>query len=383
MLYLILEQMKKSVVVFLSAALVTAGLACRAARPNLAPRPEALGFPLMEASALPFEGTANGPVTVRYGVAYFTTIEGSLYSIDVLSRRILWRFKADGPVPAAPELGDDSLLLRDERNSIYVLNLDGRVILKTASADPVTTPVRERRGRIYYGCGNGRIAALDLLKNGRPVWEFEAGARVSSGPVFSGAFAIFGTEDGRLIALNDDGRPCWTFAAKGAIRVDPAAAAGDICFGTSEHYFYGLAAATGKKKWLFRLGGAPLHPPVIVGKRLVFAASDSIVYCLSARSGEILWWQAVPSRVILGPSMAEGIVLVPALSPGVFAYDLRAGRPIASYRAENDLQAGAQWVTPYLFLIETDPTSGGERIVFLKHDRRPVKTSGEASPIRR
>jgi outer membrane protein assembly factor BamB len=375
--------MRRTSAALLALALGLGLSACRPARPNMAPRPETLGFPLIEEKALPFEGTANGPVRVRYGTAYFTTEEGFLYSVDVLSQRILWRFKADRPLPSGPELGDESVSVRDEGNTIYVLDTDGRMIFKTTPADPVTTPVREFQGRIYFGCGNGRIAALDVQKNGQPAWEYDAGTALRSGPIFLGSLVIFGTEDSRLMALDSAGKPVWTFIARGAVRVDPAASAGRIYFGTEDRYFYCLAAATGKKKWVFRLAGAPVRPPASAGKLVIFAASDSVVYCLRARNGEIVWWQPVPSRVVQGLSVADGVVLASSSSPDLVGFDLKAGFRTGSCRAAGDLRAGAEWATPYVVIIEPDPASAGERIVFLKRDRRPVETFGKPDPVRR
>jgi outer membrane protein assembly factor BamB len=357
--------------------------ACRPARLNMAPRPETLGFPLIEEKALAFEGTAHGPVMIRYGTAYFTTEEGFLYSVDIQSERILWRFKADAPFPSAPELGDDSISVRDEGNTIYVLDTDGRLILKTTPAEPLTTPVREFQGRIYFGCGNGRIAALDVQKNGRPLWEYDAGATVRSGPIFVGGLVLFGTDNGRVHALDVSGKPAWTFSARGPVRVDPAASDGRIYFATGDRYFYCLAAVTGKKKWVFRLAGTLVSPPRPTGRLVIFAASDSVAYCLRARNGEIAWWQFIPSRVVLGLSVADGIVLVSSSSPDVVGFNLKAGYRTGSYRAAGDLRAGAEWATPYLVIIEPDPASAGERIVFLKRDRRPVRALGKPSVVRR
>ncbi|HVP90574.1 MAG TPA: PQQ-binding-like beta-propeller repeat protein [Terriglobales bacterium] len=363
--------------------ILLAASACRTARPNLAPRPEALGFPLMEAGALRFEGAANRPVRARYGEAYFTTDEGALYDIDVLSRRTLWTFRAEAPIPVAPELCGDSVVIRDERNTIYVIDTRGRLTFKAAAAGALTTAVRENGGRLYYGCGDGRVTAVGL-RDGRPAWEHRTGSAVLSGPVFSGGLVVFGTADGRLLAVDGDGLPAWTFAARGAVRADPAAADGGLFFGTADGFFYGLAAATGKKRWAFRLAGEPLAAPVAAaGRRLVLAASDSVVYCLSARSGEILWWRGVPSRAVHAPAVADGLVIVSAFSPDVSAYDLRNGLPSGACRAGADLQAGAQWVTPYLVLIEPDPDRGGQRMVFLERDRRPFETLGQANPVRR
>jgi len=336
----------------------------------------------MEESALPFEGTANTSVAVRYGVAYFTTEEGSLYSVDVLSRRVLWRFAADRPVSAPPELCADEILIRDEGDTIYVLDTDGHLILKTTPPDPVTTAVREFGGRIYFGCATGQIFALDAQGSGQPLWRFEAGSAVRCGPVFSGGLVIFGTDNGRLLAMDSAGKPAWTYAAAGPIIVDPAVSGGRVYFGTSGRYFYCLASDTGKKRWAFRLAGALVHPPAVVGKRLIFGASNSVVYCLSAGSGDILWWQAVASRVLHPPSVADGVVLVSSGSPDVFGCDLRGGYLVGNYRAAGDLQAGAAWVSPYLFVIERDAGVGSEKVVFLKRDRRPVQALGETKPGR-
>jgi outer membrane protein assembly factor BamB len=349
----------------------------------MAPRPEPLGFPLMEESALPFEGKVAGPVRVHYGTAYFATEEGLIYCVDVLSRRIVWRFKADGHISAAPEVGEDWVVVRDADNTIHVIDPDGREIFKATPAGPITTAVREFQGRIYFGSANGRFTALDIQKQGRPAWEYDAGATVCSGPIFSGGLVIFGAVDGRVHAFDNQGKSVWAFAARGAVRVDPAAADGRVYFGTEDRYFYCLSVTTGKKKWVFRLAGAPVLPPVPAGQRVILAASDSVVYCLRARSGEIAWWQPVPSRVVNGIAVNDGIVLVSSFSLEVFGLDLRAGYRTGSFRAAGDIRQGAQWSTPYLAIIVPDPVTAGERLVFLKRDRRPVDALGKPVSVRR
>ncbi|MGZ4886810.1 MAG: outer membrane protein assembly factor BamB family protein, partial [Candidatus Aminicenantales bacterium] len=156
-----------------------------------------------------------------------------------------------------------------------------------------------------------------------------------------------------------------------------------VYFGTADRNVYCLASATGKKKWAFRPAGAVLHPPVAAGKRLIIAASNSVIYCLSAGSAEILWWQAVASRVVYGPSVADGVVLVSSTSPEIFGCDLRAGYRVGSYQAAGEVQAGAVWVSPYLVVIGKDTASAGGKVIFLKRDRRPVQALGEPKPVRR
>jgi outer membrane protein assembly factor BamB len=376
--------MRRSDTVILAAAILAAtSFACRPPRPNLAPRPERLGFPLMEESSIAFVGAISGPIRIRYGVAYFSTDEGLLYSVDALSRRVLWTFRADQPILAPPEIGDEAVLVRDEGNTIYRLDEGGRLVFKATPADPVTSPVREHRGLVYFGCADGRITALDVQNGGRTAWEFQTGAAVRAGPVFSGDLVVFGSDDGRVRAFKAGGGALWTFAARGAVLVDPALADGRVYFGTDERYFYCLSASTGKRKWAFRPAGTPAHPPLAVGKRVVFAGSDSVTYCVARGNGEIVWWRPVASRIVHAPAVADGTVLVSGLSSEFSGFDLRSGLPVGSYRAESDLEAGALWTTPYVLVAEADPESSGGKLVFLKRDRRPVQVIGTPDGIRR
>jgi len=356
--------------------------ACHRARPNLAPRPEALNFPLREAGAQNFEGTLAGTVAARYGTAWFGTEEGAVYAVEIRAMRILWRFQAAAPILTAPEPGPELVWVRDGTNTIYALDREGGLVLRTTPADPVTTAVREHEGLIFFGCGNGRIAALDIQKSLQPAWDFNAGAAVVSGPTFSDGLVVFGTEDGRLLALDGGGRTRWALTAKGAVRVDPAAAGGWLFFGTAERYFCKVRAATGKQEWAFRLAGAPLQPPVFEGRRILLPASDSVIYCLSARNGEILWWQAFPARVVHAPVVSDGVVLVSGLSREVAGYDLGGGFRVGGYTAAGELEAGPAWASPCLLAVETDAGAARQRLVFLVRDRRPVQTLGEKDPIR-
>lgn len=349
----------------------------------MAPRPEALNFPLREAAALDFEGTLAGEVANRYGTAWFATEEGDVYAVEIRAMRILWKFRGDAPAGAAPEPGDDLVWVRDAAGAIYGLDREGRPAFRTNSAHPVTTAVREHGGRVYFGCADGRIAALDIRKKGQPAWEFEAGSAVVAGPAFSDGLAVFATEDGRLLALDDGGGKRWTLSTKGAVRVDPVAADGWFYFGTSERYFCKVRAATGKQAWAFRLAGAVRRPPVIEGRRLIFPASDSVVYCLSAGNGEIVWWQPFPARVVHAPVVSDGVVLVSGLSREVAGFDVRGGFRVGSYTAAGEIAAGPAWASPDLLVMETDAATRRQRLVFLARDRRPVQTLGEKDPVRR
>lgn len=341
--------------------------------------PSVVRFPLVEAGTFEIEGTVVGQPRARDGIVYFATREGFLTAIVVPARQVLWRFKADHAVSASPELGESHILLRDDGNTLYVLDRRGSVVLKKPLDEAATSAVREHNGRVFFGTASGKVVVLDIASGGSPFWEYRASATattISAGPVITGDLVIVGAADGKLMALDQAGRPVWEFAAKGAITADPAADNGRLYFGTEGRSFYCLNTATGKKIWSRRLQGAPLHPALAFGGRLVFAASNSVVYFLSRRGGSILSWEAVPSRVVYKLVAAGRLLLISSASPNLVALDISTGKPVGQHLAAGPLAAGALWVSPFVVLVEEAADSGRQRLVFL----RPEPAAASIAP---
>ncbi len=356
---------------FFSVLIILGVTAINCAVPRKGPLvdPSAVRFPLVEAGTLEIEGTVAGQPRARDGIVYFATREGFLMAVVVPARQIFWKFKAEHTVSASPELGENHILLRDDENVIYVLDFRGSLVLKKQVDEDVTSPVRENRGRIYFGTASGKVRALDLSASREQVWEYPvaaSAAAVTAGPVFVGDMVIFGAADGRLRALDHTGKLVWEFAAKGAIAVDPAVADGRLYFGTGNRFFYCLNAATGKKIWARRLQGAPLHPALIHGRRLALAASNSVIYFISRRGGSILSWEAVPSRVVHDLAAAGPMILVSSGGPSLVALDFSTGKRLGGHLASGPLAAGALWASPFVVLIAGDEESGCQRLAFLR-----------------
>lgn len=351
----------------LTLALVLGSCAAPSAGPLVDPFPPR--FPLAEAGSMAIDGAVAGQPRARDAVVYFATRDGRLTAVVAPSRAALWRFQADGPLSAGPELGGDQVVIRDDAGTVYALDARrGALAFKRAVAGPVSTAVRGTEGRIFLGTANGVAMALDAANGGATLWETALGAAVTAGPVFDGPRVLFGCADGRLHALDAAGRPAWTFAARGAIRADPCAGGGRVFFGTEERLFYALDGATGRARWSRRLQGAPVHPPVFRGSRLVVAASNSVVHVLAARGGSVLSWEAVPSRIVHEPALSGPLVLVASGGPGLVGLDLATGRAAGRHAASGPLATGALWLSPEVVLVVEDSETGRQRLVFLRRD---------------
>jgi outer membrane protein assembly factor BamB len=357
----------------LSVLVALTACASQTDKPLIDPFP--LRLPLAEVGTLDIDGHVVGQPRARDGIVYYATSEGDLTAVVVRSQTIFWRFKADHPLIAGPELGEDRIVLRDDANTIYVLDAKGALVFKKILDEPVTTAVRTKDGKLYFGTSGGKAGALDIAAGGTPLWEYRtpgSEAAVMAGPVFVGDRVVFGTADGRILALGEDGSPVWEFAADGAIRTDPVSSGGRLYFGTEGCRFYCLKATKGRKIWSRRLQGAPVQPALVLDRRLVVAASNSVVYFLASRGGSIVSWEPVPSRIIYEPVAADPFVLVSAASPGIKSLNALTGSRVGEHPTAGLVVAGAVWSPPFVILFEEDPDSGRQRLAVFKSRQGPV-----------
>jgi outer membrane protein assembly factor BamB len=358
-------------------AIVAVGLtltACAAPAARTLVDPFPLRFPLAEAGTLEIDGHIVGQPQVRGNNLYYATREGCLTVVVIPSRSVLWRFKADQGLVAAPCPSGDVTLIRDAGNVLYGLIRPGRVLFKRTLDKAVTDAVGIIDGGIFAGTVDGRSLTFGL--EGDPVHEqpitgSDAVITVGPVPVYRGAWLdvlLYGRADGWLTAVRPRSGPAWQFRAHGGIRTNPIQAPprNDVLFGDEDRTFYCLDAATGRIRWRRRLQGAPVQPAVIYHGTLAVAASNSVVYRLSGKGGSILSWESVPSRIIHPLVLAGRTLLISSASPELVAHDMRTGERTGRYQAPGPQVAGAVWSTPYVVLFVEDEDSGRQKIVFLR-----------------
>jgi outer membrane protein assembly factor BamB len=356
------------------AFVISALISCAAAAKKPLVDPFPLRFPLVEAARIAIDGHIAGQPRMRDGILYYATREGWLTAFVVPSRAVLWRFRADHPVSAGPDLGEEHIFLRDGGGALYVLGRDGTLVKKRPPEGPIATRVGERSGLIVFASPAGVIKGFrgSDISDGRPLWEFQPPAAVTAGPVFTDLpLVLFGDASGRLQAFDLAGKPVWTFAGRGAVTAEPAVFGGRVYFGTDARMFYCLDAKKGRKKWSRRLQGAPTQPAWVSGRRVVVAASNSVVYFLSRRGGSIVSWEPVASRLLHEPADAPPFVLVTSAAPGLKALDRLTGVKAEEGPTAGLVAAGAVWSPPFVILFEEDPESGEQALVLLVHKSRP------------
>ncbi len=172
-------------------------------------------------------------------------------------------------------------------------------------------------------------------------WKYDVGSPMSFGPVVAdidgdGNFEIItGTNDGKLIALDQTGKLKWSYSITEQVDdlelmfLDNSTINGigntpntddifgngsiNILFGTELGYVY-LLDKDGKLVWKFRTEGA-IRGSVIcdsfgeIDKKIIFGSTDKYVYCLS-KDGKLLWKFNANVEIEGSPTVLDNRILI-------------------------------------------------------------------------
>ena len=155
------------------------------------------------------------------------------------------------------------------------------------TADSIySSPAIALDGTIYFGSDDGKLYALN--PDGSEDWNYTTSNKVRSAPAIGADGTIyFGSDNGKLYALNSDGSEDWNYTTAGVVRSSPALSAdGNIYFGSADGKLYALDP-DGSEDWNYSTGNAIYSPPTISSEGMIyFGDSAGMVYELNS-SGDL------------------------------------------------------------------------------------------------
>ena len=182
-------------------------------------------------------------------------------------------------------------------------------------------------------------------------WKFATGNRVVSSPVWYEGALYFGSDDGRVYAVDAaSGRQNWKYETSGPVPATPAVADGVVYFPSYDGKFYALDAKTGRLKWKFTTGGERrfeakgldgmlpknqtiadpwdvfLSSPVVADGSVYFGSGDGNVYALNAANGNVRWKYQTGDVVHASPAYAAGAIYVGSWDSYFYAVDAETGK---------------------------------------------------------
>ena len=142
--------------------------------------------------------------TVGVGqVLYFSSVDGTLYSLDSRNGWVIWRFRLGKASISTPCVVDDF---------------------------------------VFVGAADGFIYAVEA-KSSKEIWRFRTEHQVNSSPVVYKDSLYCGSVDGNLYCLEyRTGRLRWKFGTEGAITGTPLVYDDIVYIGSTDHQVYALLA---------------------------------------------------------------------------------------------------------------------------------------------
>ena len=195
----------------------------------------------------------------------------------------------------------------------------------------------------------------------RVKWSFPTGARIVSSPVLAEGLIVFGSDDGKVYALDaHTGRQRWMHRTGGPVPSTPAISGGVVYVVSYDGRLYALELASGEPVWTYASGGERrfearglhglqprqqtiadafdvfLSSPVVGQGMVFFGSGDGRLHAVDAATGAARWTFATGDVVHGSPALADGVLVVGSWDSRVYALDAATGRERWRYQGGED-----------------------------------------------
>jgi outer membrane protein assembly factor BamB len=304
------------------------------------------------------------PVMTDYLVFQGTT-EGYLYAVNLTgkrnplvdatwdhsaSRRVAWKFKADGAVNTAVTLVDGVVYFGSNGGTICALTeYEGSVVWETSVDAPEPSARKQFTvplyvdGKLYVGGANKNLYCLDAL-TGAIEWQIRLTDWIRSKPAMTSEGIVVATVDGKMACVSTAGLVKWTKRISSHQIYADLVAAGDSVLVNDSDLWLRRISPQGDVLWKrsllnsfeneegerifteFLSGGTYYQSkPTAADGRVYFGSAAGFLFCADAETGEEIWKFEMGGAISVGPAIGEGKVFAGQQGGERFFYAVNAG----------------------------------------------------------
>ncbi len=233
-------------------------------------------------------------------IAYFSSLDGYLYAVDVIKGKTIWHFKTDDSIFGTPSAVIDGMIaVGNFSGSLYLIDTEtGKEIWKFKTGGSISIGPTMTRDHIYVGSKDGYFYSIKL--DGTLEWRFKTSDEVAYGAVTYKDKILFGGFDGYLYCLSKEGEEIWRFRTGGEVIHDRPCLVhdGKVYFGSMDNYLYSLDIETGKEEWRFKTGKYGITgPPFLNNETLYVPIREGIVIAIDLEGKEM--WRFKTSGLVI------------------------------------------------------------------------------------
>ncbi|MEM7201621.1 MAG: PQQ-binding-like beta-propeller repeat protein [Planctomycetota bacterium] len=229
----------------------------------------------------------------------FRTNEAEL-ACHRLDGRLLWRAPLRSPPSTDPVVVGGRVFVVDLEGRLICLDQErGEVLWRNQNLpDVVAGPPVVVQRHVRIGTVGGDYLLLDVL-HGEITNRLSGLPRLSAGPLYVRGVAIFGTEDGRVLAIDEsNGQVAWAAAVGREVRHGEMILTDDsVLVIGGDQTLVKLGLRDGARHGSFPMPGRPLSGPVCVGDKVFVTVREAVdaktkrdlLIALEAETLETMW----------------------------------------------------------------------------------------------
>lgn len=302
---------------------------------------------------------AASPVVV--GDTVYFSVGNRLYAVDLQRGALKWRFPSEGVFPTP---------------------IHGSPVISN--------------GIVLFGAGDG-MYGLDM-QDGKQKWHYSLKSGVNSQPAAVGDVVYFGSENGRLYALNvrtgESTGGTWSRGGRAGIEVggdmvrDFAVGGGMIYYITANQVLHAVDLGTGTQKWGQHLDSDVHRAVPVLNGEFIYLAAGNTLSLMRMANGLRRWIIPLPTEASAPPAVDEnGTAYIVTTDRQIFAVDVR-GRGVWRVAPRVDFEVvSAPIVVNNLLLVGTaqgglyafDTSTGALRWNYVVRPSAP--TDGSPPPV--
>jgi eukaryotic-like serine/threonine-protein kinase len=262
--------------------------------------------------------TIEAPALIYNQKIYIGNLGGSLYCIDLSTGKVVWEYKCDSQIMAAPNIWSDGttelILIGSYDYYLHAVNpKDGSMVWKYELLNYLNATVAIENDKAIFGGCDGLLHIVGI-KTGKPEDAMEIASYVAGSAALEKGRAYVGDYDGRFTAVDYiNGKILWTW--EDAERnlpfiASPSISGNKVIIGNRDRFVYCFNKTSGELIWRTNTGSRVDASTLTDGKRVLAANMRGDIMLLDIVNGNRLWGFETGSPISGSPALSEGKIII-------------------------------------------------------------------------